>query len=265
MYRLARIAIIVFALFLMLVAMLSLLQEKFIFLPTQLPKDYVYSFEKDFEELFLEAQDGAELNALYFKVKNAKGLILYFHGNAGDLSRWGTIADRFVDFGYEVLVMDYRGYGKSTGKMSEENLYADAQLFFNHAAGLHPQEKIIVYGRSLGASIATHLASRNKTKKLILETPFYNLADVAQDRFPFLPVKSLLRYKMASNEFVKKVEAPIRIFHGTADRVVAYESGKKLYGNITVSDKKMYTIENGAHNNLDQFKAYWNGIELELR
>lgn len=244
--------------------MLTLIQEKFIFLPTQLPREYSYSFERDFEEFFLTHPDGAQLNALHFKTENPKGVILYFHGNAGDLSRWGEIALRFLDFEHDVIVMDYRGYGKSTGKRSEANLFEDAQLFYNHTAKHFSKNEIVVYGRSLGCSIATHVASENKIKKLILETPFFNLIDVAQDRFPLLPMGPILKYKLASNEYIKEVEAPIRIFHGTEDRVVPYDSGKRLFEEIPTRDKKMYTIEGGRHNNLDQYEAYWSDIQVEL-
>lgn len=264
MRKLGRFAILIFVLFLILTLMLTLLQEKFIFLPTQLPQDYTYSFDGDFEEFFLTAEDGAQLNALHFKTPNPRGVILYFHGNAGDLSRWGHISKRFLDFGYEVIVMDYRGYGKSTGKKSEVNLYKDAQKFYDYTAQLFSNDEIIIYGRSLGSSIATYIASKNPSRKLILETPFFSLTDVAQERFPFLPMKSILRYKLPSNEYINNVKAPIRIFHGTADKVVDYESGKRLFETITQSDKKMYTIENGHHNDLNQFEIYWEGIQLEL-
>ncbi|WP_422859858.1 alpha/beta hydrolase [Flagellimonas sp. S174] len=264
MRKLGRVAILIFVLFLTLTLMLTLLQEKFIFLPTQLPENYTYSFERDFEEFFLTGQDEAKLNALHFKSEDPKGVILYFHGNAGDLSRWGQIANRFLRYDYDVIVMDYRGYGKSTGKRSESNLFEDAQLFYDYTHELYAKDEIIIYGRSLGCSIATHVASNNRIKKLILETPFYNLTDVAQDRFPFLPMKPILKYKLASNQFIQQVKAPIRIFHGTEDRVVAYDSGKRLFEVIPIEDKKMYTIEKGEHNNLSDFKQYWENIEAEL-
>ena len=151
-----------------------LLQEKFIFLPSKLPQDYVYEFDHDFEELFIETEDGARLNALHFKQENPRGIIVYYHGNAGDLSRWGKVTSYFLQFNYEVLVMDYRTYGKSTGKLSEKALYSDAQLFYNKAKELFPEGNIIVYGRSLGTAMAAYVASKNKPKKLILETPFYD-------------------------------------------------------------------------------------------
>ena len=264
MRKLGRFTIVIFVLFLALTLMLTFIQEKFIFLPTQLSNDYEYTFEGDFEEFFLTHPDGAKLNALHFKSKNPKGVILYFHGNAGDLSRWGQIANRFVDFDYHVIVMDYRGYGKSTGERSESNLFEDAQLFYEYTAKLFPPEEIVLYGRSLGGSIATYLASENKSKKLILETPFYNLTDVAQNRFPFLPMKPILKYKLASNKYIQEVQAPIRVFHGTEDRVVAYDSGKRLFEVIPIANKKMYTIEGGRHNDLSQFEEYWNAISEEL-
>lgn len=264
MLKLKRLALFILTLLSLVIIMFYSLQEKLIFLPTQLPKDYEYSFSHDFEEIFLDTPDGAVLNALHFKTDKPKGLVLYFHGNAGDLSRWGFITSDFVDLGYDVLVMDYRGYGKSTGERSEKALYEDAQRFYDHAKEIHQEDKIIVYGRSLGSGIAAHLASNNNPKKLILETPYYSLVDVAQDRFPILPVKSLLKYKMNSFEYIQKVQAPIRIFHGTEDKIVPYESGNKLYKSIPHSNKKLYTIPNGEHNNLNDFEVYQNGIRNEL-
>ncbi len=262
---LKRISLYGLALLFLILAMLYFLQEKLIFLPTKLPEDHVYTFNAEFEELFLSAPDGARLNALQFYAENSKGLILYFHGNAGDLSRWGSIVVPFTDLGYDVLVMDYRTYGKSTGKLSEKALYADAQLFYDYALEKYAAQDILIYGRSLGASIATHLASNNNPKKLILETPFYSLQETAQERFPFLPTKQLLKYKMPSFKFIQKVGEPIRIFHGTKDNVVSYESGKKLFESILHNHKKMYTIEEGGHNNLSDFETYWEGIRKELR
>lgn len=265
MQKLKRFGLFLLTILSFSVLMLYLLQEKLIFLPTQLPVDYKYSFNSGFEEVFLDTADGARLNAIHFKIEKPKGLLLYFHGNAGDLSRWGQIGSSFVDLQYDVLIMDYRSYGKSTGKLSEDALYEDAQLFYEYALNTYDEKEITVYGRSLGASIATHVASNNNPAKLILETPFYSLLDVAQDRFPFLPIKQVLKYKMTSFKYIQNTKAPIRIFHGTTDNVVSYESGKKLFDAIPNTDKKMYTIENGNHNNLNEFRVYREGIKLELQ
>ncbi|MGW9686217.1 alpha/beta hydrolase [Flagellimonas sp. 2504JD1-5] len=264
MRKLKRIALFIAVLFTLIIAMFYLLQEKLIFLPTTLPQNYNYVFDGDFSEIFIDAPDGATLNALQFHAENPKGLILYFHGNAGDLSRWGKIVEPFSDLGYDVLIMDYRKYGKSKGRLSEDALHKDAQLFYDHARKKFKEDKIIVFGRSLGASIATKVASNNNPRKLILETPFYSLMDVAKDRFPFLPLRHLLKYKFDSFDFIQNVESPIRIFHGTTDNVVPYESGKKLFDAIPHSDKKFYTIKNGGHNDLATFESYQKSIQKEL-
>lgn len=240
--------------------MLYFFQEKLIFLPTTLPQTYTYQFSEPYEELFLTTKDGASLNGVHFKKENAKGLILYFHGNAGDLSRWGTIATFFVKKGYEVLIMDYRTYGKSTGKLSEDALYRDAQIFYEYALAHYKESEITVYGRSLGTGIASYIAAENRPSQLILETPYYSLMDVAGNRFPFLPVKWLLRYKFPSFEYLQRATCPIVIFHGTDDSVVPYDSGKRLYEAIAGNHKKFYSIEGGSHNNLVDFEAYTNGI-----
>jgi len=264
MRRLKQLLLIVLSLFMIATSLLYVFQEKLIFLPTKLDKSHQYSFSVPFEEFFLEANDGAQLNALHFKKPDPEGVILYFHGNAGDLSRWGEIALFFVEQNYDVIIMDYRTYGKSTGNLTEENLFSDAELFYEYALNRYAEKEIIVYGRSLGAAIAVNVASKNEPKKLILETPFYNLLDVAKNRFSFLPVKQLLKFEFASNEYIKKVKSPIVIFHGTQDEVVPYPSGKKLFGAIPGQQKKFYTIQNGGHNDLVNFEAFRNGIDQEL-
>lgn len=240
--------------------MLYFLQEKLIFLPTQLPVDHEYAFVHEHEEVNLKSEDGAILNAVHFKRNSPKGLILYFHGNAGDLSRWGTITSYFVEKKYDVLVMDYRTYGKSTGKLSEAALHNDAQLFYDYVLKQYDETEVILYGRSLGTGIATKLASNNNPNKLILETPYYSLVDVAKNRFPFLPIKWLMKYELLSYEFIKNVSCSITIFHGTNDKVVPYESGKKLFDGIANHSKKFVTIANGEHNNLIEFQGYHDGI-----
>ena len=265
MQRFKRIAKVLLFIYALITIMLYFLQEKLIFLPSKLPHDFEYSFSHDFEEINLRTEDGVVLNAIHFKKVNPKGLILYFHGNAGNLSRWGNITSFFVDKEYDVLVMDYRTYGKSTGKLSEEALHSDAQLFYDYALKQYNETKIILYGRSLGTGIAANLASRNNPNKLILETPYYSLLDVAKERFPFLPMNWLMKYKLLSHVFIQTVKCPITIFHGTNDSIVPYESGKRLFDSIPQKTIKFYSIDQGEHNNLIEFEAYLEGIDEVLR
>lgn len=243
---------------------LYFLQEKIMFFPSVLEQDYQYQFNHNFEELNLNTADGAKLNAIHFKVEKPKGVVLYFHGNAGDLSRWGTITEFFVDKQYDVLVMDYRTYGKSTGKLSEAVFYSDAQLFYNYLKDRYNEEDITIYGRSLGTGIATYLASKNKPKQLILETPYYSILDVAKDRFPIFPVEKLLKYKFPTHQFIEQVSCPFTIFHGTNDQVVPYASAKKLFEKSSKEKATFITIDGGAHSDLANFEAYHHQIENAL-
>jgi len=160
--------------------------------------------------------------------------------------------------------MDYRTYGKSTGTLSEEGFYKDAQYCYDYIKEKYTEDQMTLYGRSLGTGIAAYLASVNKPKQLILETPYYNILDVAKHRFPIFPVKYLLRYKFASNMFIKKVTCPISIFHGTNDGIVPFRSGEKLYEVASKEKASFIRIENGNHNNLIEFDAYHKHIKKIL-
>ena len=247
--------------YLIFATMLYFLQERLIFLPSRLAKGYEYSFNHDFSEFNLTADDGAQLNALHFKVPQSKGIILYFHGNAGNLSRWGEIA-RVISsaYQYDVVIMDYRTYGKSTGKLSEAALYQDGQLFYNYILEQNPEKEIILYGRSLGTGIATRLAAQNEPAKLILETPYYSLLDIGQRRFPFLPVKWFLKYQFKSFEYVNDISCPVAIFHGTKDEIIPVDSGKMLYQSIPGKHKQFFLVDGGRHNNLSEFVEYQSGM-----
>ncbi len=258
--RLKRAFKILLVLYIMIGASLYFLQEKILFLPTTLSQDYEYEFRYPFEELFLKTEEEVSINAIHFKTENPKGVILYFHGNAGDLSRWGIIGEHFVSLNYDVLIMDYRTYGKSKGKLSEQGFYDDADYCYNYILQYYNEEDIVLYGRSLGTGVATYLASKHQPKQLILETPYYSILDVARQRFPILPVKGLLKYEFPSNVFISSVKCPITMFHGTEDSVIPYESAQKLKAVSPTSLTTFITIEGGEHNNLISFEKYKAGI-----
>lgn len=239
-------------------------QERLIFLSETLPPDYEYTFDASFEEISIATEDGSQLYALHFTVEKPAGIVLYFHGNAGNLSKWGSIASQFTSLNYDVLMMDYRGYGKSTGARNEKQLYNDANLFYNKAKELFPESRIIVFGRSLGTTFATYVASQNKPRKLILESPFYSLESLAEDRYPFLPVKKLLKFRFNTASFIDGVSCGITIIHGTEDGVVPIDSANLLFKSIPEHQGIMVRIKNGKHNNLGKFQEYWLAIRKEL-
>ena len=256
--------IVLVCLYIMIGSALYFFQEKLLFLPTTLSQDFQYEFNQPFEELFLNTEKDATINALHFKAENPKGAILYFHGNAGDLSRWGTIAEGFVELNYDVLVMDYRTYGKSTGKLSETGLYRDAQYCYEFLLKQYAEEEIILYGRSLGTGIASYLASKNSPKQLVLETPYYSILDVAEHRFPIFPLKKLLKYRFPNYKYITEVECEITIIHGTEDGVVPYSSAKKL-SELNIDNLNFVTVKGGGHNNLSEFDTYKTTIDAILK
>ncbi|RZN82270.1 MAG: alpha/beta hydrolase [Winogradskyella sp.] len=248
----------------MIGASLYFFQEKLLFLPTKLSQDYQYQFNYPFEELFLKTDEEAVINALHFKAESPKGVILYFHGNAGDLSRWGKITEYFTAMNYDVLVMDYRTYGKSSGKLSEKAFYKDAQYCYDYLLKQYSEKDITLYGRSLGTGTASYLASENNPYQLILETPYYSIEDVAKSRFPIFPVKYLLKYKFPTYKYLPKASCNISIIHGTDDTIVPYSSGKKL-SELNIENLNFITVPRGSHNNLIEFNEYQNAITNILK
>ena len=262
--KLKKFVIVLFGLYVMIGSALYFFQKKLLFLPTTLEQNYQYQFDYPFEELFLKTEDNATINALHFKVNNPKGVILYFHGNAGDLSRWGKITEYFVAMQYDVLVMDYRTYGKSTGKLSEQAFYKDAQFCYDYLLKHYSEKEITLYGRSLGTGIASYLVSKNQPRQLILETPYYSILDIAKQRFPMFPVNQLFKHNFPTFQYLPKAKYPITIIHGTDDSIVPYSSGKKL-SELGLDNLKFITIEGGSHNDLINYEAYENVIFQRLK
>ena len=243
--------------------LLKYFQEKVVFLPVILPHDHTYDFENDFEEYLWDTPYEGKISALHFKIENPKGVIAYFHGNADNLHRWGKIAVDFTKFGYDVLVMDYRGYGKSSGPRNEEYLYSDAQFFYDFAKENYGENKIIVYGRSLGGAFATKIAGENQPKMVILESTFYNLQDIVNRWLPGKvtdKVSPKMTYHFLSNQNILKVKVPLYHFHGTKDSVVPLKSGKKLFEVFEKEHpkipKKFIEIKGGTHEDLIKYDEF---------
>ncbi len=232
------------------------LQESLIFYPEKLSPEYRFSFSKlRFTEVWIDVK-GAKLNALHFQVENPKGVIFYLHGNAGNLSSWGNVALPFVQKGYDVFILDYRGYGKSTGKIgSQKELLQDCMRAFEYVESRYLSEKIILFGRSIGSGPTVYLASQKKVSKVILETPYSSVSDLVKIYFPIVPT-FFVKYPLKSEEWIRDVTAPIYIFHGTEDNVIPIEICKKLIQSIS-GKYEFFIIPGGNHNDLDDFPEYW--------
>ena len=251
--------------------LLKYLQEKVVFLPVVLAKDHGFDFESNFEEYLWDTPFEGKINVLHFKINQPKGVILYFHGNSNNLEHWGKIANEYTQFGYDVLVMDYRGYGKSSGPRNEDFLYSDAQFFYDFAKDHYGEEKTVVYGRSLGGAFAIKVASENLPKAVILEATFFNLQDIVNRWLPKKvtdKVSPTMTYHFLSNENIAKVKVPLYHFHGTKDFVVPIKSGKKLFEVFKNSQpkiqKKFIEISGGNHDDLINYELFLDELKKIL-
>ena len=249
--------------YLVICIMAYLMQEMLIFHPEKLPKDFEFNFAADFEELFLEMEDGVQLHALHFKALNAKGIVLYVHGNAGSLQDWGGLSDLYVQLGYDLLMFDYRGFGKSDGKISSQaQFFADVQAVYDYTKQLYPEPQIIVQSFSIGTAAAAKIALENKPQQLIQKAPYYSLQHLIKERYFFLPT-SILKYKFKTIFFLKQVSIPVTIFHGTSDELVPFSNAELLHKEVPTTD--FVRVENCLHNDLPYTKEYQEKMAILLK
>ena len=233
------------------------LQDYVLFKPEKLPKDFQFNYEnQDIEEYNMVTRDGATLNGVLFKAKgNPRGVVLYLKGNSKSIKGWGKFAVDFTRHNYNVFMVDYRGFGKSTGRRSQKAIKRDLQVVYNKLKELIDEKYIILYGRSLGSGFATKLASMNHPRMLILDAPYYSLTKVTARYMPFMPLSVLMKYPLPTYKWLKYVQCPIHIIHGTHDKLIPYKTSVKL-SQINPKLTKLHTVIGGGHKNLNNFESY---------
>lgn len=247
--------IYIIAAYLVLLLLVYFVQERFIFKPEKLRPDFVFRYDQPFKELFFEPAAGVRINGLHFTVPQPRGILLYFHGNTRSIKGWGKFARDFTRYGYEVVMIDYRGFGKSTGKRSESQLMHDAQFVYSSLVAVHPENHILVYGRSIGSGFAAKLASDNHPRYLILDAPYYSFARVVKRFLPILPLRWVLRYHLRTDLWIRKVQCHTYILHGTRDRLIPIRHSQRLQA-LNPRRITLIRIEGGGHNNLPSFPEY---------
>ncbi len=237
-------------------------QSRLLFYPTSLDKNYVFKFDVPFEEKFISYGDQEIIHGLLFKPAYPTGRILYFHGNGGALDSWGYAAAELAQkLNHEVLILDYPGYGKSSGNLptSEKALYeSGAAALKELVASTDSTLPIILYGRSLGTAVASYLASKNVVQGLILETPYLSIKAMAAGMLPLIP-SFLVRYDMDNQKNILNLTIPLLVIHGTTDAVIPYSHAERLVKESPKSN--LITIDGGGHNDLSNFPQYWESIE----
>lgn len=240
-------------------------QEKFYFNPKTLKADYNYNFMADFEELNISVDNDNTLNALLFKTPNPKGVILYFHGNAGAIHEWGLRANLYTNYNYDILFVDYRGYGKNKNQITNEQiLHNDAQKVFDFLKKRYQENNIVVLGFSIGSGIAAKVAANNNPKLLILEAPYYSFESLVKRLAPFIP-KFLINYKIPTHTYLKKVTCPTVIFHGKEDQLIPAQENAVRLKRETPNIDNLFLIDNCQHNGIYKTDFYNRSLEKILK
>lgn len=201
-----------------------------------------------YEDVFVDTEDGVRLHGWYIPRHGSKQALLFFHGNAGNISHRGASVEIFHRLGLNVFIFDYRGYGKSQGKPDEKGLYKDARAAWRYLSKERGfgQEEIILFGRSLGGAVAAELAAEIQPGGLILESTFSSAKDVANAVFPVLSRLIFLRYDFDTATHVRRVACPVLVLHSPDDEIIPFRLGEKVFQ--AANEPKSFVKMRGDHN-----------------
>lgn len=235
---------------------LYFMQDTMLFIPnTSIPYRTPKSMKLDFQDLMLKSGDH-EINAWYIQAPNSKGTVLFCHGNAGNLAHRVDTAKVWFDFGYNILLYDYAGYGKSTGTPSEKNFYLNVQtcydwLIENGTA----REDIIAHGRSLGGASASYIAVKEQLSVLILESTFTSIPDMAHYRFPWLPTVLLCKNDFNTAERLKDFKGQLKIMHSPDDEIIPYYMAEEMAKDNKVTVNQLKGGHDGVYYYMAEYKS----------
>jgi len=217
----------------------------------------------DFDELTVKTRDGVVLFGWYIPARQERGVVLFCHGNAGNISHRLDSIRIFHDLGLTVCIFDYRGYGKSKGSPTESGTYLDAEAIWDYLIMVKrvPQEKIILFGRSLGSAVAAHLTLTHHAGALIIESGFTSVPDLGEKYFPYLPIRLLSRFRYATIEKIDRIHVPKLFIHSPRDEIIPYSHGVALFGKA--AEPKEFLRIMGGHNEgfLLSGETYTTGLD----
>lgn len=264
--RAKKIISIMLLVYLIGASLIYFFQETLIFRSRALPASHQFDSSLPHREITVAVNKQDTLHAVLYRPYSGtvRGLVLYFHGNRQNIGWYEKFVPYFTQLGYEVLMPDYPGYGKSKGKITEQKLYEWATLTYQIARKRYAADSLIIYGKSLGTGIAAQLASRRDCKHLMLETPYYRFSDVLQRFLPLYPMNLLLRYQLPTYQYLPLVSAPITLLHGTKDGIISFAQSQKLSALFKPQDK-LVVVEGGSHNDLYRFSKTTEWLASTLR
>ena len=262
-YMFWSVVFIIIGLFVGLMILLAIFQSRFIYFPSRDIAITPDSVGLSYWDISFKSLDGNELSAWFIPAENPRGVVLFCHGNAGNISHRLDSIQIFYNLNLSTFIFDYRGYGKSNGKPTEKGTYLDAESAWQHLIEkqkINPED-IILFGRSLGGTIASWLAKQHTPKALIIESTFTSIPDMAAKLYPFLPVKLLARFKYNALDYIQQAHCPVLIIHSRNDEMIPFSHGQRLFQKAN-EPKQLLEIQ-GTHNEgfLISEKFYINGLD----
>jgi len=258
--------IITVGIYLGLNLLLSFYQSRLVYLPLREIEATPDAVGLSYEDVRIEVPDAMRLHGWYIPADQPRGVILFCHGNAGNISHRLESITIFNQLGLSVLIFDYRGYGLSQGRPSEKGTYQDAEAAWDYLVRQREisPERIIIFGRSLGGPIAARTAGNRPARLLILESTFTSLPEVASKLFPGFPVKWISRYQYKTCAYLQRITCPVLVIHSPEDDVIPYSLGLKLFKKA--GRPKDFLEIRGGHNEgfLLSGKAYRDGLQSFL-
>ncbi len=256
------IASIVIGIYVVFAAFLFIFQSHYVYYPERVLSVEPGSIGLQFESVSFKTADGVELFGWFIPSQSARGVLLFFHGNAGNISHRLESIQIFHQLGLDVFIFDYRGYGQSEGKPTEQGTYKDAEAAWQYLIEerqVSPNE-ITVFGRSLGSPVAAWLAQSHTPGALILESTFTSLGDIAVTLYPYLPVRLLLRFEYNTAEYLGRVNCPVLIVHSRDDEIMPFGHGWRLFE--MAKEPKRFLEITGTHNEgfITSGKRYEEGL-----
>jgi len=256
------IVIIIVVAYVVFTSFLFVSQAHYVYYPERVLSSSPSSIGLDFESVSFETTDRVKLSGWFIPSDSARGVILFCHGNAGNIGHRLESIQIFHRLGLDILIFDYRGYGQSEGTPSEQGTYEDASAAWRYLVEerqVNPIE-IIVFGRSLGGAVASWLAQSQSPGALILESTFTSLPDIAASLYPYLPVRLLLRFKYNTAEYLGKVNCAVLIVHSRDDEIMPFSHGRRLFE--MASEPKKFLEISGTHNEgfITSGKDYEKGL-----
>lgn len=244
------------------IALVYIFQSLFVYFPSRTLSADPSSIGLQFEDVRFETADGIQLTGWFIPCSNNRGVILFCHGNAGNISHRLDSIMIFHRLGLDVFIFDYRGYGKSEGKPTEEGTYKDAEAAWQYLVEerqIHASQ-IILFGRSMGGALAAWLAHQHSPGGLILESTFTSLRDAAVTIYRFPLIKWLVRYEYNTAEHLAKVDCPVLIVHSRDDEIMPFNQGQRLFE--LAKEPKMFLEITGSHNSgfITSGKYYEKGL-----